>query len=66
MIFKAVLLLVIVVGYIHGFPTGAPTSACSSMTPSHGVDAQPNTGNFAIKTSKTERNTIAGKLKPGM
>ena len=63
MILKAILFAGLVAGLTNAFPSGAPTSACSSMTPSHGATQQPNDGNlFVIKTSLTARNTVSGKL----
>jgi len=39
---------------IYSYPTGAPSSACSTMTPSHGVGASANNGKFVIVTDKEE------------
>jgi hypothetical protein len=45
----AVSVLVLVLAPIHliqGFPNGAPTTACASMTPGHGVGAQTSASPF--------------------
>lgn len=39
---------------IQSYPYGAPSSVCSSMTPSHGVGSTSCTSIFVIESSKSD------------
>ncbi|XP_057375812.1 putative defense protein [Daphnia carinata] len=50
----ASVLILSLISQIEGFPNGAPPSACSSMTPGHGVATQQSSSPFITTSTKGE------------
>ncbi|XP_046651959.1 putative defense protein [Daphnia pulicaria] len=62
----AVSVLVLVLAPIHliqGFPNGAPTTACASMTPGHGVGAQTSASPFMTELLDGETVVMDGSVR---
>ena len=60
------LLLAFTITPVLSFPTGAPSSACSTFTPDHGVSAQANDAPYEIDISVFETLNLDYGYVPGL
>jgi hypothetical protein len=66
LVYQCLFFIVIYIKSTYHYPTGAPNSACATMTPQHGVSSQACSANYIIQSDKTQyytNDTIHSKYK---